>query len=81
MADANGKVVPAKTFDRGASAAWQTQTVGLFPGKSADQLLVFELPDPNAGFLRLELPGSGFGGQEPVHLHIPRAFWNTRTLP
>jgi hypothetical protein len=80
LTDPTGKQLAAKTFPRGTSAAWLAEPVGLFPGKSVDELVVFELPDPNAAFLRLELPGSAFGGTEPVHLHIPRTFLNSRFL-
>jgi hypothetical protein len=40
----------------------------LFPGRSIEQLLIFEAPGRSAGELRLELPGSAFGSTETVKL-------------
>jgi hypothetical protein len=81
LTDGAGKALPAKTFDRGTTAAWLVQPVGLFPGKSAERLLVFEPPPAGFDRLRLELPGSAFGSTETVKLVIPRSFFNQRSMP
>jgi hypothetical protein len=81
LTDAAGKALPAKTFDRGTTAAWLVQPAGLFPGKSAERLLVFEAPAAPFDRLRLELPGSAFGSPETVRLVFPRSFLGQRSLP
>jgi hypothetical protein len=81
LTDPAGKVLAAKTFDPGTTPAWRAQTAGLLPGKSADQLLVFEAPPAAGDFLRLELPGGAFGAAEAVRLQIPRLFLNSRSSP
>jgi hypothetical protein len=81
LTDPAGKALAAKTFDPGTTPAWRVQTTGLLPGKSADHLLVFEAPAAAVDRLRLELPGSAFGAEEPVRLEIPRSFLNPRPSP
>ena len=48
--------------------------VAIFPGKWAEELLLFAAPPPGAGDLQLELPGSAFGSHETVRLKLPE-FW------
>jgi hypothetical protein len=76
--DPAGKVLRPRTFDRGASAAWQALPTGLFPGKSADELLVFDAPAKPPEYVRLELPGNAFEAFESVRMHIRKSFLNAR---
>jgi hypothetical protein len=78
LTDPAGKVLRPRTFERNASAAWQALPVGLFPGKSADELLVFEAPAKTPDYVRLELPGGAFDAYESVRMHIPKSFLNSR---
>jgi hypothetical protein len=74
LTDSAGKVLAVKTFE----ASWQPDgravAVTLFPGKSAEDILVFEIPAKNVEYLRLELPGAAFGDAEPVKFQIPRSW-------
>ncbi|HKB05875.1 MAG TPA: hypothetical protein VKD90_27010 [Gemmataceae bacterium] len=72
LTDGNGKVLSVKTFAEGWEPAGRPAPAAtLFPGRSAEQLLIFESPANVAWPLRLELPGAAFGGTEPVRLLIP----------
>jgi hypothetical protein len=81
LSDPAGKALAASTFDAGWEPAGRRPPAALFPGKSADVLLVFEPPPPGADRLRLELPGSAFGGEENVRLLIPRSSIIDRSAP
>ena len=49
----------------------QVQSESVYPGKSIDDLLVFELPVEKAKYLRLELPASAFHGEGKLRIQIP----------
>ena len=49
----------------------QVQSESVYPGKSVDDLLVFEVPVDKAKSLRLELPASAFGGEGKLRIEIP----------
>jgi hypothetical protein len=73
LTDANGRVLPLKVFPEGWSVVERPKpNKVLFPGRSTEQLLIFESPGKTAGDLRLELPASAFGGTESVRLLLPR---------
>jgi hypothetical protein len=78
LTDSAGKAVPAKKFDAGWEPAARPEHKPLFPGKTAEYLLVFEPPGKSAGDLRLELPAAAFGGEVPVKLRIPASFVGNR---
>jgi hypothetical protein len=71
LADATGKALAVKTFTEGWEPPGRPTAATLFPGRSFEQLLIFEAPANVAGQLRLELPGDAFGGIDPVRLLIP----------
>lgn len=73
LMDANGRVLSLKVFPEGWTIVDRPKSNKvLFPGRSTEQLLVFESPGKVAGDLRLELPASAFGGTETVRLLLPR---------
>jgi hypothetical protein len=73
LTDANGRVLSLKVFSEGWSVVDRPKpNKVLFPGRSTDQLLIFESPGKTAGDLRLELPAIAFGGTDPVRLLLPR---------
>jgi hypothetical protein len=46
-------------------------TESIYPGKSVDDILVFEAPIDATEYLRLELPAKNFGGTGNIRLQIP----------
>jgi hypothetical protein len=76
LTDQAGKVLAMKPYPAGAEPPGRVAK-GLFPGRSAEEVLLFEPPTASASYLRLELPGSAFGGTEPVRFQIPQAmiYW------
>jgi hypothetical protein len=75
LSDSTGKALAAiKNFETNFHPDGQAQTTVLLPGKSAGDLLIFELPPRQVEYLRLELPGSAIGDVEPIKLHIPRSW-------
>src|SRR5262249_11118157 len=80
LTDSAGNLLPAKTFEGGWEPPGKLVQGSLFPGKWSDCLLVFAAPSPTSSDLRLELPGSAFGGSAPVRLLIPRG-WLSHSQP
>lgn len=94
LTDPAGKALKVKTFDPGWEPPSKPKPGGLFPGKNAEVLFVFEPPPPppnlprknetapRVEFLRLELAGSGVGLEEqPVRFHIPGSILTSRPGP
>ncbi len=73
LTDSAGKALAMKVFPEGWTPAEKRKLHKvLFPGRSTEQLLIFESPGKTAGDLMLELPGSAFGGTESARLLLPR---------
>lgn len=75
---AGGRPVPAKPD------AEPVRAVPVYPGKSADSVLVFDAAAVTADdSLVLDLPGAGFGGETPAKFRIPRAMiaWSRDPFP
>jgi hypothetical protein len=71
LTDAAGSAVPLAKFDPGWALVEANRPASLTPGKSADWLLVFELPGPTE-YLRLDLPGAPAGVPDtPIRFQIP----------
>ena len=73
VTEAKGKQLAAKTFETGWEPANKPRLVALYPGKSMESVLFFEVPAVNAEYLRLELPAAPFGSTETVKFQIPRS--------
>jgi hypothetical protein len=71
LTDGAGKALAVKTFADGWEPPGRPTAATLFPGRSFEQLLIFETPANVAGQMRLELPGAAFGGTDSVRLLIP----------
>jgi hypothetical protein len=56
-----------------ARPAGQVTSASIYPGKSLDDLLVFEVPVEKAEFLRLELPGANLHQDGSFRFQIPCA--------
>jgi hypothetical protein len=74
LRDTKGKTFKIKRFE----AAWEIKgqvhsPVGILPGKSIDDILVFEAPPAKdiPAHMRLELPASAFGGEGVLQFEIP----------
>jgi hypothetical protein len=72
LTDSGGKVLALRPYPPGSGPS-DGGTTKLPPGRRAEDLLLFEPPAGAFEYLRLELPGSAFGGAEPVRLHVPRS--------
>jgi hypothetical protein len=81
LTDSEGKRLSMATFEPNWLPPGRPSRKALFPGKSADNLLLFEAPSPDVAHLRLELSGAAFGAVESVRLHIPRTKLNSPQLP
>ena len=76
LTDSSGNVVPTVSFQPGWEPAGRPASAAVFPGKWAENLLVFAAPPAAAGELFLELPGSAFGSGETVRFLLPRTFFS-----
>jgi hypothetical protein len=65
-----GEPVGIKTWDDAWAPATKPAAATLFPGRGAEQTLIFPSPTPGSGLLRLELPAAAFGGTESVRLQL-----------
>jgi hypothetical protein len=81
LTDPEGKVLAVPTFEANWLPPGQSRPKALFPGKSADSLLLFEAPSPDVAHLRLELSGAAFGATETVRLFIPRTLLDSPRPP
>jgi hypothetical protein len=81
LTDSAGKVLAAKTLDPGWEPVGVRRATTLFPGKTAEDLLLFEVPAQGVTYLRLELPGAAFGSSETVRLQIPLSMAGPRPRP
>jgi hypothetical protein len=82
LTDPAGKPLKRKRFEPGWDPRVAERPAGLFPGKSADVLIVYEplpalLPkskEVRPEFLRLQLSGTAVGVPDPAKFHIPGTF-------
>lgn len=65
-------LVPAKP-PAGYGFPNRIKSADLFPTKSADDVLIFELPKTDVEYIRIELPGWGIEAKDPVKIHVPRS--------
>jgi hypothetical protein len=72
LADAAGYALAPKTFEPGLEPPGRPASATIFPGKWAENLLIFAAPSATAGGLRLELPGRAFGSADTVRLTLPQ---------
>jgi hypothetical protein len=78
LADQNGKTVPQASFLGGVEPVGQVQTGFMYPGKSLDDFLIFEVPSGKIEHLHLELGASAFGGQGKLQFQVPRSMIKTK---
>jgi hypothetical protein len=61
------------TFGLGTTVVGRVNQESIHPGKTVDDVLVFEEPLANADVLRLGLPASAFGGTGEIKFEIPKS--------
>ena len=64
LTDPSGKTVPQAVFGN-AEPTGQLLSGSMFPGKSLDDFLIFEVPSGKLEYLHLELGGSASAGRAP----------------
>jgi hypothetical protein len=65
------------SFGFGTKVVGQVESESIYPGKSIEDKLVFEVPVDSAKYLRLELPASNLGEKGTVRFQIARHFSST----
>ena len=70
LTDNAGRALQPATIETGWEAPTRVESASLPPGRAADQVFVFEAPAGQIEYLRLELPGTAFGANEPVRFQI-----------
>jgi hypothetical protein len=73
LRDNQGRTYPEKAFSFGWVVKGRTATASIPPGKTLDDVLVFEAPPAAVEYLRLELPGSAVGAEGPFRMEVPRS--------
>jgi len=73
MRDDNGKSYALKSFPSGWIVKGSANDAAIPPGKSLDDVLVFEPPPATIRYLRLELPASAAGVNGKLQMELPRA--------
>jgi hypothetical protein len=73
LRDDNGKSYALKTFPPGWIVKGRTNGAAIPPGKSLDDVLVFEPPPATIRYLHLELPASAAGVKGKLQMELPRA--------
>jgi hypothetical protein len=74
LTDDKGNRYKAINFGFGSSVIGQvTGSESIYPGKSLDDVLVFESPIERAQSLRLELPAENIGKSGKIVFRIPRS--------
>jgi hypothetical protein len=75
LADDRGRTYRPCHFRTGGEVAGQLRAASIAPLGKVEDLLVFDPPAADVGFLRLELPASAGGGTGTLRLQIPRALF------
>jgi hypothetical protein len=72
LRDDQGKTYAAKTFGPGWVVKGRAGSATIPPGKTLDDVLVFEAPPATVAYLRLELPGAPVGAKGKLQMEIPQ---------
>jgi hypothetical protein len=71
--DSRGKDLARRDLGGEARQAGQVRTVTLYPGREVKDLLVFVVPWPGTGYVKLEIPAAAWGRNGVCKLQIPRS--------
>jgi hypothetical protein len=72
LRDEQGRAYAEKAFDPGWVVKGRLKTTSISPGKTVDDVLVFEPPPAGVERLRLELPGRPLGVEGVLRMEIPK---------
>jgi hypothetical protein len=72
LRDDQGHTYPEKVFDPIWVIKGRATGSSIPPGKTLDDVLIFEAPPSSVSHLRLELPARPLGGQGQLRMEIPR---------
>jgi hypothetical protein len=72
LRDNRGKAYPLKTFAAGWVVKGRAGEAAIPPGKSLDDVLVFEAPPDDISYLRLELPAAPVGAKGQLRMEVPK---------
>lgn len=75
MRDASGKEYKWVTFGAGANVDGMVLAESIQPTKLVNDVVVFEVPDAEAPFVRVELSATNFNKKEKVLLQIPKPLY------
>jgi hypothetical protein len=70
--DDRGKSYGVKTFAAGWVVKGRAMSSSIPPGKSLNDVIVFEAPPATISYLRLELPASAVGAEGQLQMEIPK---------
>jgi hypothetical protein len=76
LTDNAGNRYKRVNFEAADEIIGQVKSESIYPGKSVDELLVFEPPIHAAKALKLELPASNLGETGEIRFSIAREMWN-----
>jgi hypothetical protein len=76
LTDNAGNRYKGVNFGFGDEIIGQVKSESIYPGKSVDELLVFEAPIDAAKSLKLELPASNLGETGEIRFSIAREMWS-----
>ena len=78
LTDPSGNAIKVKVLEAGWKPTGFEKSEGVFPGKTAETVLLFEPPastkTKRIEYLNLDLPGTGVGLLEPIRFKIPGPF-------
>ena len=77
LTDNLGNRYKGVNFGFGDEIVGQVKSESIYPGKSVDELLVFEAPIDAAKSLKLELPASNLGETGHIRFSIAQEMWST----
>src|SRR5215467_9090082 len=72
LRDEQGRPYAEKAFAAGWTIKGHVASASIPPGKTLDDILVFEAPPTNVQSLRLELPAAAVGAEGQLRMEIPR---------
>jgi hypothetical protein len=81
LTDDQGKPYQVVNFGKDKPIAGQADATAIDGGKSVTDLLVFDRPADSSQYLKLELPGSNFGGAGKVKFKIPKSYIVVKAAP
>ncbi len=73
LRDDRGRTYAEKLFAPGWVVKGHVASATIPPGKTQDDVLIFEAPPASIEYLRLELPASAVGAEGRLRMEVPRS--------